>query len=82
MAVIGDIQSLLLMLMCNIANSCFAKKSAGPGVPESIEQNERCYFVDAAIAFCKLQRLNFNLPIKSQVRMYSDYCELCSCSIA
>lgn len=68
MQVIGDIQSLLVMAMCNIANLYFAKKSSGLGVPESTEQNEQCYFVDAAIAFCKLQQLNLNLPIKSQVR--------------
>lgn len=67
-AVIGDIQSLLVMAMCNIANLYFAKKSSGLGVSESTEQNEQCYFVDAAIAFCKLQQLNLNLPIKSQVR--------------
>ncbi|KAG8375629.1 hypothetical protein BUALT_Bualt10G0120200 [Buddleja alternifolia] len=69
MAVIGDMQSLLLTLMCNIPNSCFAKKSSGLDVPESIEQTERCYFVDAAIAFCKLQHLNFNIPIKSQTEL-------------
>ncbi|KAL3844213.1 hypothetical protein ACJIZ3_001616 [Penstemon smallii] len=69
MAVIGDIQSLLLTLMCNIANSYFARKSSGIGVTESIEQTERCYFVDAAIAFCKLQHLNFNVTIKSQTEL-------------
>ncbi|KAI3468164.1 hypothetical protein Pfo_024827 [Paulownia fortunei] len=68
-AVIGDIQSLLLTFMCNIANSCFAKKSSGLGVPESIEQTEQCYFVEAAITFCKLQHLNFNVPIKSQAEL-------------
>ncbi|KAK6140741.1 hypothetical protein DH2020_025504 [Rehmannia glutinosa] len=68
-AVIGDIQSLLLTLMCNIANSCFSKKSSGLGVPESIEQTEQCYFVDAAIAFCKLQHLNVNVSIKSQAEL-------------
>lgn len=66
-AVIGDIQSLLVMAMCNIANLYFGKKSSGLGAPESNEQNEQCYFVDASIAFCKLQQLNCNLPIKLQV---------------
>lgn len=66
-AVIGDIQSLLVMAMCNIANFYFGKKSPGLGAPESTEQNEQCYFVDASIAFCKLQQLNCNLPIKLQV---------------
>ncbi|KAG6388010.1 hypothetical protein SASPL_153207 [Salvia splendens] len=68
-AVIADIQSLLVMAMCNIANLYFAKKSSGIGVPESTEQNEQCYFVDAAIAFCKLEQLNPNLPIKSQAEL-------------
>lgn len=69
MAVIGDIQSLLLTFMCSIANSCFAKNSYGLGsVPESIEQTERCYFVDAAIAFYKLHQLLFNISIKTKVR--------------
>ncbi|XP_073129413.1 calcineurin-binding protein 1-like isoform X1 [Henckelia pumila] len=44
-------------------------KSSGIGVPDSIEHTERCYFVDAAIAFCKLQHLNFNAPIKSQTEL-------------
>lgn len=74
-AVIADIQSLLVMAMCNIANLYFAKKSSGIGVPESTDQNEQCYFVDAAIAFCKLQQLNPNLPIKSQVRCAPTFCE-------
>ncbi|KAK4412567.1 Calcineurin-binding protein 1 [Sesamum alatum] len=68
-AAIGDIQSLLLMFLCNIANSCFAKRSFGLGDLESIEQAEQCYFVDTAIAFCKLQHLNFNVPIKSQAEL-------------
>ncbi|KAL7159263.1 hypothetical protein ABFS83_01G016200 [Erythranthe nasuta] len=69
-AVIGDIQSLLLTFMYSIANSCFAKKSYGLGsVPDSIEQTERCYFVDAAIAFYKLQYMFFNTPIKSQAEL-------------
>lgn len=67
-AVIGDIQSLLVIAMCNTANLYFAKKSSGLALPESTEKNEQSYLLDAAIAFCKLQQLNFNLPIKSQVR--------------
>ncbi|KAL0394134.1 UNVERIFIED_CONTAM: Calcineurin-binding protein 1 [Sesamum latifolium] len=68
-AAIGGIQSLLLTFLCNIANSCFAKKTFGLGGLESIEQAEQCYFVDTAIAFCKLQHLNFNVPIKSQAEL-------------
>lgn len=69
MEIIGHIQCLLLNLMCNIANLYFSKKSSGIGVPDSIEHTERCYFVDAAIAFCKLQHLNFNAAIKSQTKL-------------
>ncbi|XP_011081728.1 uncharacterized protein LOC105164707 [Sesamum indicum] len=68
-AAIGGIQSLLLTFLCDIANSCFAKKSFGLGGLESIEQAEQCYFVDTAIAFCKLQHLNFSVPIKSQAEL-------------
>ncbi|KAL0304879.1 UNVERIFIED_CONTAM: Calcineurin-binding protein 1 [Sesamum calycinum] len=68
-AAIGGIQSLLLTFLCNIANSCFAKKSFGLGGLESIEQAEQCYFIDTAIAFCKLQHLNLNVPIKSQAEL-------------
>ncbi|KAL2548434.1 Tetratricopeptide repeat (TPR)-like superfamily protein [Forsythia ovata] len=69
MTVVGDIQSLLLALMCNIAGTYFSKKSSGLGVPHSIEQTERCSFVDAAIAFCKLQHLDFSVPIKTQTEL-------------
>ncbi|CAA0824266.1 Tetratricopeptide repeat (TPR)-like superfamily protein [Striga hermonthica] len=65
LAVIGDIQSLLLTYMCNVANSCFSKKSSGIGVLESIEQPEQCCFVEAAIAFFKLEHLDINVTIKS-----------------
>lgn len=63
----GDIQSLLLALMCNIANIYFSKKSSVSAVSDQIEQSQRCCFIDAAIAFWKLQHLNPNVPIKTQV---------------
>ncbi|XP_051137267.1 calcineurin-binding protein 1 [Andrographis paniculata] len=69
LSIIGDIQSLLLTFICNVANSCLAKKSSELGVQESIEQTEQCYLVEAAIAFCKLQHLNSNVPIKSQAEL-------------
>ncbi|KAL8522145.1 hypothetical protein ACS0TY_012334 [Phlomoides rotata] len=68
-AAIGDILSLLLTLMCNIANSCFSKKSYVLDVVEPTEQSELCYFVDAAITFFKLHQLNNNTPIKSQAEL-------------
>ncbi|KAK4365083.1 hypothetical protein RND71_016441 [Anisodus tanguticus] len=69
MTVIGDIQSLLLMLMCNIANTFSCKKFSGPGISDHREQRESSYFVDAAIAFCKLQHFIPNVPIKAQTEL-------------
>ncbi|XP_028058913.1 calcineurin-binding protein 1 isoform X2 [Camellia sinensis] len=67
--IIGDIQSLLLTLMCNIASTYFSKKSAGPAISDQIEQSQRCCFIDSAILFCKLQHLNPNVPIKTQIEL-------------
>ncbi|KAL6985490.1 hypothetical protein U1Q18_018864 [Sarracenia purpurea var. burkii] len=67
--VIGDIQSSLMALMCNIANISFSKKSSVPGTPDQIEQSQRCCFIDAAIAFWKLQHLNPSVPIKTQIEL-------------
>ncbi|XP_022845794.1 uncharacterized protein LOC111368655 isoform X3 [Olea europaea var. sylvestris] len=71
MTIVGDIQSLLLALMCSIAGTYFSKMTSGsgPGFPHSIEQTEICSFVDAAIAFCKLQHLDFSVPIKTQTEL-------------
>lgn len=76
MAIIGDIQALLLTIMCSIANSYIAGKSSRTSVPESAEQTEDCYLVDAAISFFKLQHLNLNVTIKSQVRKSSPQISL------
>ncbi|KAI8000850.1 Calcineurin-binding protein 1 [Camellia lanceoleosa] len=67
--IIGDIQSLLLTLMCNIASTYFPKKSAGPAISDQIEQSRRCCFIDLAILICKLQHLNPNVPIKTQIEL-------------
>ncbi|XP_057248653.1 calcineurin-binding protein 1 isoform X2 [Beta vulgaris subsp. vulgaris] len=64
---IADIQILLLALMCNIARMCFGKKPAGVSTSDHREQKQRCFFVNAAIAFCKLQHLDLSIPIKTQV---------------
>nr|XP_016504943.1 PREDICTED: uncharacterized protein LOC107822878 [Nicotiana tabacum] len=69
MTVISDIQSSLLMFMCNIANTYSCKKFSGPGISDHREQRESSYFVDAAIAFCKLQHLILNVPIKAQTEL-------------
>lgn len=65
--IIGDIQRLLLTLMCNIAKMCFCKNSSGVTNPDQTEQKQRCFFVNAAIAFCKLQHIDLTVPMKSQV---------------
>ncbi|EPS68221.1 hypothetical protein M569_06550, partial [Genlisea aurea] len=66
---IGGIQSLLVMLMCSMANCFLAKRTFFSGVRESAEETEQGYFVDAAVAFCKLQHLNCSFPIKIQAEL-------------
>ncbi|KAJ7965908.1 Tetratricopeptide repeat (TPR)-like superfamily protein [Quillaja saponaria] len=58
-----DIQTLLLSIISNAANTLLCRKS----VPEVSDQVESCCFVDAAIVFCKLQHLNPTVPVKTQV---------------
>lgn len=62
--IINDIQSLLLTVMCNVAGIFLCKKSFGQVIAD---QTERNCFVEAAIAFCKLQHLNHMIPVKTQV---------------
>ncbi|KAL2940174.1 Calcineurin-binding protein 1 [Bienertia sinuspersici] len=64
---VANIQILLLALMCNIARMCFCKKLSGISSPDHREQKQRYFFVNAAIAFCKLQHLDLTIPIKTQV---------------
>jgi calcineurin-binding protein cabin-1 len=64
---IGDLQSLLLVVMCNVASNFLCKKSSGPVVVDETDQKQQCCFVDAATAFCKLQHLNPTVPVKTQV---------------
>ncbi|KAM6562519.1 hypothetical protein CsatB_022517 [Cannabis sativa] len=61
---VKDIQSLLLSVMCNIAGIFLSKKASGLEIADQIERH--C-FVEAAIAFCKLQHLNLTVPVKTQV---------------
>ncbi|XP_071727295.1 calcineurin-binding protein 1 [Rutidosis leptorrhynchoides] len=69
MRIIGDIQSLLLAVMSHIASVCFSKKSLGVDDLNDKEQSGKCSFVDAAIAFFRLQHLNPIVPIKTQVEL-------------
>ncbi|XP_057954902.1 calcineurin-binding protein 1 isoform X2 [Malania oleifera] len=66
---IGDIQSVLVTVMCNIVSIFLSKKSSSLAILDSTEKRQRCCFIDAAIAFCKLQHLNPNAPVKSQVEL-------------
>ncbi|KAK2982932.1 hypothetical protein RJ640_006346, partial [Escallonia rubra] len=65
----GDIQALLLALMYNIATTHFSRTSSGFGTSDQDEQRERCCFVDSAITFFKLQHLNPNVPVKTQIEL-------------
>ncbi|VFQ73182.1 unnamed protein product [Cuscuta campestris] len=66
--ILGDIHSFLLRLMCKIANTYLRQRSSMDCSDQS-EPNDRCYFVDAAVAFCKLQHSIANVPIKSQIEL-------------
>ncbi|KAI7732217.1 hypothetical protein M8C21_006100 [Ambrosia artemisiifolia] len=69
MKIIGDIQSLLLAVMCHVASICFSKKPLGVGDLDDKERREKGCFVDAAIVFFRLQHLNPNVPVKTQVEL-------------
>lgn len=65
MGIITDIQTLLLAVMCHVAINCLCKRSSAD---ESEQKQEFC-FVDAGIAFCKLQHLIPTVPVKTQVSL-------------
>ncbi|PIA42882.1 hypothetical protein AQUCO_02000379v1 [Aquilegia coerulea] len=66
-SVIGDIQALLLTYMRNIISIFLCKKSSELGTAEQTQQMESCSFLEALIAFCKVQQLNQSVPVKIQV---------------
>ncbi|GKV09994.1 hypothetical protein SLEP1_g21423 [Rubroshorea leprosula] len=68
-SIISDIQSLLLAVMYNIARNILSNKSCGLAVADNPEQKQSSCFIDAAIAFCKLQHLNPSVPFKTQVEL-------------
>ncbi|KAK1314162.1 hypothetical protein QJS10_CPA06g01555 [Acorus calamus] len=68
-AVIGDIQSLLLTVMSSIVKTIFYQKISGLGSSNLGELLEARCFVDAAIAFCKLQHLDPATSVKTQVEL-------------
>ncbi|TQD74570.1 hypothetical protein C1H46_039907 [Malus baccata] len=59
----GDMQCLLLSVVYNIASIFLSKKSSGP---VNTDQIERSWFIEASIAFCKIQHLNAIINIKTQ----------------
>lgn len=67
MKIIGDIQSLLLAVMSHITRICFSKKTLGVDDLNDKERREKGCFVDTAIVFFRLQHLNPNVPVKTQV---------------
>ncbi|KAL8113567.1 calcineurin-binding protein 1 [Apium graveolens] len=67
--IIGDIQISLLALMCSIVNMNFSRRSSGVAISEESEQWQKGCFVDAAIAFFKLQHLIPSVPVKSQIEL-------------
>lgn len=73
-SIIGDLQSLLLAVMLNVARNFLSKKSLEPVIADQSEQKQKCCFLSAAIAFCKLQHLNSTIPVKTQVT--SPFCPL------
>ncbi|CAK7353102.1 unnamed protein product [Dovyalis caffra] len=82
---IGDIQSLLLAVMCHVANY-LSKKSSVPVITDEMDQKQSCCFVDAGIAYCKLQHLVHTIPVKTQVELIvaihdllAEYGLCCAC---
>ncbi|GMH10793.1 hypothetical protein Nepgr_012634 [Nepenthes gracilis] len=68
-SIISHIQSLLLAFMGNIARMYFCKKPLGTAGLDQVEQKQKSCFVNAAIAFCKLQHLDLTVSIKTQVNL-------------
>ncbi|XP_022729636.1 uncharacterized protein LOC111284855 isoform X2 [Durio zibethinus] len=68
-SILNYIQSLLLAIMYNIANTVLCKKSSMPVIVDQAEQKQSNCFIDAAIAFCKLQHLDPSVTVKTQVEL-------------
>ncbi|KAL6637625.1 hypothetical protein ACP70R_025197 [Stipagrostis hirtigluma subsp. patula] len=66
-SIVGDIQSLLLTIMCAAVKMILSRKFSCSGTSYQVDQLESSCLVDAAIAFCKLQHLDPTVSIKSQV---------------
>lgn len=64
---IGDVQSLLLAVMCNIVSMLSSRKPTESEPVDTSEKKQKSCFVNSAIAFCKFQHLDPVVPIKAQV---------------
>eukprot|EP01018_Ginkgo_biloba_P039569 Gb_33410 [translate_table: standard] len=68
-ALLGQMQCLLLTVMCHIIRVLPCLKSSSLSVVDPNEQLETSCFVDAAVAFCKLQHLDPSISVKKQVEL-------------
>ncbi|KAJ1281626.1 hypothetical protein BS78_04G319800 [Paspalum vaginatum] len=66
-SIVGDIQSLLLTIMCAAVKIILSRKPSCSGTSYQVDQLESSCLIDAAIAFCKLQHLDPTISIKTQV---------------
>ena len=81
MSIVGDIQSLLLTIMCAAVKIILSRKLSCSGSSYQVDQLESSCLIDAAIAFCKLQHLDPTISIKTQVYttfILAKVIELCS----
>lgn len=67
MSIVGDIQSLLLTIMCAAVKIILSRKLSCSGTSYQVDHLECSCLIDAAIAFCKLQHLDPTISIKTQV---------------
>ncbi|KAE8687620.1 hypothetical protein F3Y22_tig00111013pilonHSYRG00255 [Hibiscus syriacus] len=68
-SIFSNIQSLLLAIMYNIAKDFLCKKASIPATVDQLEQKQSNCFINAAIAFCKLQHLDPSITVKTQVEL-------------
>ncbi|MQM21597.1 hypothetical protein Taro_054641 [Colocasia esculenta] len=67
--IVGDVQSLLLIVMHSAVKTILGQKVWGMGIMSQTDQLGSWCLVDAAIAFCKFQHLDPTVPIKAQVEL-------------
>ncbi|XP_057818754.2 calcineurin-binding protein 1 isoform X2 [Cryptomeria japonica] len=75
-ALLGRLQCLLLTVMCHIIKVLPSLKSSGLVGTDSSEQLETTCFVNAAVAFCKLQHLDSGVSLRKQVELLATVHEL------